>query len=136
SGGSGTGGGGAIGAIGADGCSDLFDQKTLQTYSVDISGDEWTKISAEFQDVAAVLANTPRETYHPVTFHFGTETVSDAAIRLKGQSSWVDTVMYDASPKMQFVIAFDQVNPNGKFHGLGKITLDMPRADWTFLNER
>ena len=148
--GTGTAGSGAAGASGTDGsggaagsgggaqgaCSDLFDPNVLQTYAVELSADEWAKLDAEFHDVAAVQAGMPRETYHPVTFHFGTETVTNAAIRLKGQSSWVDTVMFDANPKMQFVIAFDQIDPNGKFHGLSKIRLDMPRGDWTFLNER
>jgi hypothetical protein len=44
--------------------------------------------------------------------------------------------MFDAKPKMQFVIAFDQVDAKGKFHGVDKIHFDMPRTDWTFLNER
>jgi hypothetical protein len=127
----GTGGGSAPGA-----CSDLFDQGVLQTYAVDISADEWAKLEDEFHDVNAVLAGTPRESYHPVTFHFGSETVTDAAIRLKGQSSWVETVTLDANPKMQFVIAFDQIDPKAKFHGVDKIRFDMPRGDWTFLNQR
>ena len=41
-----------------------------------------------------------------------------------------------ANAKMQFVIAFDQIDPNGKFHGVSKITLDMPRNDHSFLDER
>ena len=108
----------------------------MQTYSIEISADEFAKLDAEFHDIQAVLAAMPPETYHPVTFHFGSETVGDAAVRLKGQSSWVETVMFDPNPKMQLVIAFDQVDPHGKFHGVDKIHLDMPRSDWSFLNER
>jgi len=130
-----TGSGGASG-VARGGCADLFDQGVLQTYSIDISADEWAKLDAEFHDVQAVLAAMPPETYHPVTFHFGSETVTDAAVRLKGQSSWVETVMFDANPKMQLVIAFDQVNAHGQFHGVDKIHLDMPRTDWSFLSER
>ena len=124
-------GGGAVGA-----CTDLFDPSVLQTYSIEITADEWAKLDAEFHDVQAVLTGTPPENYHPVTFHSGSETVTDAAVRLKGQSSWVETVMYDPNPKMQLVVAFDQFNPQGRFHGVGKIHLDMPRSDWSFLNER
>src|SRR5262249_43638659 len=124
------------GMLGAHTCSDLFDQGALQTYAIEISADEWSKLDAEFHDVADVLAGMPPESYHPVVFHFGSETVGDAAVRLRGQSSWVNTVTYDASPKMQLVIAFDQTNPKGRFHGVDKIRLDMPRDDWTFLNER
>ena len=58
-------------------------------------------------------------------------------IRLKGQSSWRHAVALDgANAKMQFLIAFDQVNPKGKFHGVSKIVLDMPRDDATFMQER
>ena len=58
-------------------------------------------------------------------------------IRLKGQSSWRHTIALDgANAKMQFVIAFDQVNSDAKFHGVSKIVLDMPRDDETFLQER
>jgi CotH kinase protein/Putative metal-binding motif len=136
------GGGQAAGAGGAAGsattltCADLFDQSALQEYQVEISDVEWAKLTIEFQDIADVLAGNPHQTYHPITFHYGSETVTNAAMRLKGQSSWVDTVSYDANPKMQFVVAFDQIDPKGAFHGLGKIEFDMPRSDWSFLNER
>ena len=136
--GPGTGGDHGAGGSGVaqNGCADLFDPGVLQTYSIEISADELAKLDAEFHDIQAVLAAMPPETYHPVTFHFGSETVGDAAVRLKGQSSWVETVMFDPSPKMQLVIAFDQVDPHGRFHGVDKIHLDMPRSDWSFLNER
>jgi hypothetical protein len=101
-----------------------MDAKTLRF----AKSHEWAKLDAEFHDIQAVLAAMPRETYHPVTFHFGTETVGDAAIRLKGQSSWVDTVMFDANPKMQLVIAFDQFDPHGRFHGVDKIPSTTPRG--------
>jgi hypothetical protein len=135
--------GGAAGAGGApmttDGCADLFDQSTLPQYWIDISADEWSKLTAEFMDIADVQAGNPPENYHPIVFHFGSETgetVVDAAIRLKGQSSWVETVQLDASPKMQFVISFEQNNAKGNFHGLSKLHFDMPRGDWTFLHDR
>jgi len=119
------------------GCSDLFDPSVLRSYSIDISADEWSKLSAEFANIQAVLAGMPMENPHPITFHLGSETVTDAVIRLKGQSSWVQTIMFDQPhPKMQFVVEFDTVNPNGKFHGVSHLVFDMPRTDWSFLNER
>jgi hypothetical protein len=70
-------------------------------------------------------------------FHYGTESVADAYIRLKGDSSWREAVAYDGpSGKMQFVIAFDHVNSKATFHGVGKIGFDMPRTDPTFIRER
>lgn len=117
-------------------CADLFDQSVLQTYSFEISADNWAKLDADFHDLKDVLAGTPPQTFYPVTFHFGSETVSNAAVRLRGKSSWVQTVMYDANPKMQFVISFDQIVKSGKFHGLSALHFEIPRDDWTFLNDR
>jgi hypothetical protein len=117
-------------------CSDLFDQQVLQSYAIEISASDWAKLDADFHDLKDVLAGTPPQTYYPVTFHFGAETVSNAAVRLRGKSSWVNTVMLDATPKMQFVIAFDQYDPNGQFHGVSAIHFEMPRDDWTFMNDR
>jgi hypothetical protein len=37
---------------------------------------------------------------------------------------------------MQFVIAFNEVDKNGRFHGQRKLELDMPRIDQTFLRQR
>ena len=55
---------GAGGATGPDGgvglsCSDLFDPGVLQTYSIDITPDELSKLTTEFNDIQAVLAGTP-----------------------------------------------------------------------------
>jgi hypothetical protein len=117
-------------------CSDLFDQTIVPSYSFEISADDWAKLTADFNDLKDVLAGTPPSTYYPVTFHYGSETVTDAAVKLRGKSSWVNTVLYDTNPKMQFDISFDQSNPKGKFHGISSIHLSAPRDDWTFINNR
>jgi hypothetical protein len=117
-------------------CSDLFDQTMVPALSIDISADNWAKLTADFNDLKDVLAGTPPDTYYPVTFHYGAETVTDAAVKLRGKSSWVSTVLYDTNPKMQFDVSFDQINPKGKFHGVSTIHLTMPRDDWTFINNR
>jgi CotH kinase protein/Putative metal-binding motif len=117
-------------------CSDLFDQSVVSAYAIDISPDAWTKLDADFHDIKDVLAGNPPQTYYPIVFHYGSETVSNAAVRLRGKSSWVDTVMYDANPKMQLDVSFDQIDTAQKFHGVSTIHLTMPRDDWTFLNDR
>jgi hypothetical protein len=135
-GGAGGAGGGATTAQ-PFGCSDLFDEAVLQDYAVDISADEWTKLDYEFRNRYVAVGAGKTAPYHPVVFHSGAETVANASIRLKGDSSWDQTVALDgANAKMQFVIAFDQINTSGKFHGVSKITLDMPRDDQSFLDER
>src|SRR4029079_16865997 len=120
------------------GCSDLFDAATLVDYSFDISADEWAKIDYEFRNRDALkAAGIDYKPYHPIVFHYGGETVTEAMVRLKGDSSWVITVRDDGDKaKMQFVVSFEEVNPAGKFHGVSKIVLDMPNSDPTFLQER
>jgi len=138
--------GGAAGAAGAAGtgvmtsargCSDLFDPATLVEYAFDISADEWAKIDYEFRNRDALkAAGMDYKTYHPIVFHAGGETVTDAMVRLKGDSSWRFALMDGDKAKMQFVVSFEEVNPSGKFHGLSKIVLDMPDNDETFMQER
>jgi CotH protein/putative metal-binding protein len=119
------------------GCSDLFQQDMVRTYSIDIDPAEWQSLDAEFHNLGALAAGNDFATYHPIVFHLDQETVSNAAIKLHGQSSWMQTVMLDGDrAKMQFTIAFDKVDPNGKFHGVDKLIFDMPRSDWTFLHDR
>jgi hypothetical protein len=146
-GGSGGGGGGSgppTGSTGSTGttgsyvCSDLFDQSTLRTYSIDITPDEWNSIQAEFHDIATLTADgNDFATKHPVTFHMGSETAADATFKLHGQSSWVQTVMFDGPrEKMQFDISFHEHDPMGTFHGVEKLVFDMTRDDWTFMHDR
>ena len=133
-GGSGAGGGG-----GGPGCPDLF-APSLQTFSIDISAADWAAIQEEFHTVGQLdgdvfVQHMPM--LYPVTFHYGSETVSDAFIHLRGDSSWREAVQFDgAAGKMQLSIVFDNVNPEARFHGVDKIKLDMPRTDPTFLHDR
>ncbi len=136
-GGTDAGNGGAGGAVS---CSDLF-APTLQTYSIDISDADWNAIQAEFLS-AGMLTDQAffdyQPKYYPVVFHFGNDVSSqNTYIRLKGDSSWREAVAQDgAAGKMQFVVAFDQLDSAATFHGVGKIGFDMPRADLSFLHER
>jgi hypothetical protein len=133
------GGPGPIGAgPGPAGCSDLFDQGTLRTFGIDISPSEWKALKAEFANVAELQANgNDFAKRHPVTFHFGSETVKEATLRLHGQSSWAHTVMMDGPrAKMQFDVSFHQATPSQKFHGVEKLVFDMPRDDRTFMHDR
>ncbi len=144
-------GGGAAGASGAmagaggsmpaagQQCPDFFAQ-TLQTFSIDVSADDWAAIQAEFMNAGQLpdemfVQYTPA--YYPIVFHYGSETINDAYIRLKGDSSWREAVAYDGqNGKMQFVVAFDHVNGKADFHGASKIGFDMPRTDPTFMRDR
>jgi hypothetical protein len=122
----------------AQACSDLFDQNTLRTYSIDISPDEMNSIQAEFHDIATLTAQgNDFATKHAITFRLGSETATDATFKLHGQSSWAQTAMFDGpKEKMQFDISFHEKDPMGTFHGVEKLVFDMSRDDWTFMHDR
>ena len=84
----------------------------LRTYAIEIDPAEWQSMDAEFHNLTALATGTPFATYHPIVFHLDNETVANAAIKLHGQSSWMQTVMFDGDrAKMQFDISFDKVDP-------------------------
>ena len=58
----------------------------VRTYSIDIAPDVMASIQAEFNDTTTLLAKgNDFVSRHPVTFHMGSETVSDATFKLHGQ---------------------------------------------------
>jgi CotH kinase protein len=134
----GAGGGGDIPITGGLPCSDLFDPGMLRTYAIEIDPAELAKVEAELNDVVTLEARgNDFVARHPVVFRMGGETVTDATLKLHGQSSWAQTVKLDgARAKMQFDISFHQRDPKGRFHGVAKLVFDMPRGDWTFLHDR
>jgi hypothetical protein len=114
------------------GCPDLFAEDRLPTYRVEISPAEWAKLEDEFlHREAREAAGLDPNPWHPVVFRHEDEVVDTAMIRLKGQSSWDLAVALDPDPKMQFVLSFNELDKRGRFHGLRKIVLDMPRNDRT-----
>ena len=125
-----------------DGCPALFDQDRLPVWSVTLSDQEWAALNEEFlnreeRDDAGLDVNP----YHPVeriTYDDGRGPieVANVLIRLKGKSSWVQTVELDPNPKMQLVIAFNEIDEDGRFFGVRKVELDMPRSDHTFIRQR
>jgi hypothetical protein len=118
------------------GCADLFDPDKVGSYAIDIAQQDWDAMVAEFQNLDALLTGDEFTIYHPITLHYGEETVP-AAIKLHGQSSWLLTAMFDGdNAKMQFTVSFEEAVPGTKFHGQSKLTFDMPRSDWTFLHDR
>ncbi|MFN7142655.1 MAG: CotH kinase family protein [Myxococcota bacterium] len=113
-----TGGGGD-----ADGCPALYDPDVLQAFEIDIAPDAWADLEADYA--------RGEKDYHPVVFRWRDEVVPDAMIRLKGNPgfSWFDG-------KKQFVIAFNEQDPDGRFLGLRKIALDASWYEPTMLRDR
>src|SRR5450631_3344391 len=111
-----TGSGGVPGTGGGAGnplaCADIFDQGSLQTYSFDISADQMAAINVEFHNLTALESGASFAVYHPITFHLNGETVTNAAIKLHGQSSWDQTgIMAPCSVNARLDI-------NGAYYGL------------------
>ena len=101
-------------------CADLYDQDTLPTFELDFEPEDWASLNQ--------ACSAGSQAYHPVQFTWNDETVP-AKVRLKGNWSW-------SCEKLQFVVSFNEDDPDGRFHGLRKIVLDAPWYDHTLLHER
>ncbi len=123
-------------------CPELFSQGILPEYHLDISPTELAALQNEFVNrVDREAQGLDPRPYHPVQFRYKQgattgEPVPNVLLRLKGSTSWLQALDLDANPKMQFVIAFNEVDPAGRFMGIRKIELDMPRSDQSFLKQR
>lgn len=102
------------------GCADLYDPDRLVTFELTVDPLEWEGLRTD-------CANGV-QAYRPATFTFDGES-APAHVRLKGNWSW------DCN-KMQFVVSFNESDPEGRFHGLRKVVLDAPWYDRTLLHER
>jgi hypothetical protein len=138
----GTGSGGAPGTGGGPDphqCADVFSQDLLVVYDVTLAPAVWEALLYDFHHrEEREAAGQDINPYHPVqSFRYGDQVITSAMIRLKGNSSWRHALEAgDNPPKLQFVISFNEVNNKGRFHGLRKIELDMPRNDQSFLRQR
>ncbi len=123
------------------GCSPLFAQDIVPEYRVTIADAEWAALEDEFlHRVEREAQGLDVHPYHPISLDYAVDgsvtNVPNVLIRLKGQSSWIQSIQIDPEPKMQFVLAFNEVDPNARFEGVRKVELDMPRSDRTFLQHR
>jgi hypothetical protein len=108
------------GAIRARPCAPLYDPDELQTFLLEIDEAEWGALRGD--------CRAGRQAYHPARFTWRDETV-DAQVRLKGNWSW-------SCQKLQFIISFNEADPDARFHGLRKLVLDAPWYDASMLHER
>ncbi len=108
------------------GCSSLFDQDHVVEYEVEIDVDEWHILETQWRTADGT------KDYHPISRLLvdGVE-VPDTMIRLKGNNSccW-------AGEKMQFVIAFNEVDEAARYKGQRKVALDAPYYEPTVLKNR
>lgn len=111
-----------LGAEHSSPCSSLYDPDVLQSYELDIEPSVWDDIESDF--------SSGRKDYHPAVFRNG-EDVIDVQVRLKGNPnfSWL-------SDKFQFVISFNEDDPEGRYKGVRKIALDSSWYEPTLLRDR
>lgn len=120
-----------------EGCPSIFRQDRVPEYRVTIADSEWSALQDEFLNRAErEAAGLDPKPYHPIELEYQGEVIADAMIRLKGESSWWQAIQLDANPKMQFVISFNELDKDGRFKGVRKLELDMPRNDSSFLRQR
>jgi hypothetical protein len=101
-------------------CSDIYDPAKVPVFELEIAPDQMTQLERDCEDEV--------KAWRPATFRYGAETAS-VMVRLKGNWSW-------RCEKKQFLISFNEIDPNGRFHGVRKIVLDAPWYDPAALAER
>jgi hypothetical protein len=108
------------------GCSTLFAQERLPVYELTVEDGDWRHLEREWR------TSDGTKDYVPITeLKLDGEVVPDAMIRLKGNNGccWV-------GDKMQFVISFNEVDPDARVEGQRKIALDAPYYEPTVLKNR
>jgi hypothetical protein len=112
-------------------CPAIFEQDVLPTFEIQIDPAEWQGLYLDqaLREERLAAGEDPNP-YHPLlAFRWGQAASGDAMIRLKGNSTW-----YEA--KLQFVISFNENDPDGRFLGLRKIVLDASSENASFLRDR
>jgi hypothetical protein len=123
------------------GCAPIFAQNIVTEYHLTIAPDVWATMQQEFMNPQFTPGGSIIEPpYHPTMLRIMQgEVIHDpigVMIRLNGNTSWLQAIAHDDNPKMQFLVAFNKVDPDRRFQGLRKVKLDMPRGDWTYLQQR
>jgi spore coat protein CotH len=101
-------------------CAGLYDEDALPEFNLEFSAAEWSGMQSDCR------SSTQR--YRPLALTYDGETV-DAMARLKGNWSW-------SCDKLQFIVSFNEEDPDARFHGLRKLMFDAPWYDRTLLHER
>ena len=108
------------------GCSPLFDQEHVVIYDVTIADEHWRHLESEWRTADGTKDYVPLETL----LVDGIE-VPNSKMRLKGNNGccWV-------GEKMQFVLAFNEVEEDARHLGQRKVALDSPYYEPTVLKNR
>ena len=106
----------------------LFDESTILTYELEVAADDWAYLNDNATD----------EQYVPATLRLGDEVFEEAALRYKGSYGSLyfcfsgDTQICD---KLSMKVSFNEVDPEGRFHGLKKLNFHSMEADPTRMHD-
>lgn len=101
-------------------CPDLYDADVISEFDLGFDEAEWSGMQNDCRQGA--------QRYRPITLTHDGETVP-AHARLKGNWSW-------NCDKLQFIVSFNEEDPDARFKGLRKLMFDAPWYDRTLLHER
>lgn len=91
-------------------CADVYAQDLLPTFELDVTDSVWAELHVDFQNDAKI--------YRPAAgFRYEGREYSDVMVRYRGNNS-------RCNGKIQLVIAFNQIDEDGRFHGLKRLNLD------------
>ena len=110
------------------GCPALYAQDLLPTFELEISDKELSKLKNEWE-----LGDEDNLAEHPLlAFKYQDHIVTTATVSLRGNSKWWPQM----GKKMQLEVAFNTVDPKGRFMGLRKLLFDAARYNESFLRDR
>ncbi|MCX4245952.1 CotH kinase family protein [Paraliomyxa miuraensis] len=118
-----------------EGCHAIYAQDHLPTFEVTVHPAVWEQLQWEWDHGQAIEdAGQDPKVYHSLLeFRYGDVVIHDARIRLRGNATYWDPWPGD---KMQFQIAFDQIDPDGRMLGLRKLALDAHTYNRHLLRDR
>ncbi len=124
-----------------EGCHAVYAQDHLPTFEIEILPVFWEQLMWEWDNGAAndAMGLDPKPYHSLVEFRYRHPThdedvvITDAAIRLKGNPDFWDPIPGD---KMQFQIGFHTQDPEGRFLGLMRLSLDAATFNRHMLRDR
>jgi hypothetical protein len=116
-----------------EGCHGIYAQDLLPTFELTIDEDTWDELEWEWKHgVEQKEDGLDPDPYHPLTeFRYGDIVIEDAQIRLRG-----NPITWQTYEKLQFQIAFDEVDKQGRFLGLESIAFDSSPMNRHLLRDR
>jgi hypothetical protein len=117
-----------------EGCHGIYAQDLFPTFELTIDDDTWDDLEWEWEHgVEQKEKGKDPNPYHPITeFRYGDIAIPDAQIRLRGNpKNWVHS-----PDKLQFHVAFDRVDKQGRFLGLAAMAFESSHANRHMLRDR